>query len=99
MKHNEFVGKEMNFTQHYREMWPFVKPYWIRALLAILICIPVGALDSVIALALKPYMDNVLVDKSATSPAYIPVLIIAFTTVQGFLNYAATYLNTWAFSI
>lgn len=95
MKHNEFVGKEMNFTQHYREMWPFVKPYWIRALLAILICIPVGALDSVIALALKPYMDNVLVDKSATSPAYIPVLIIAFTTVQGFLNYAATYLNTW----
>lgn len=95
MKHNEFVGKEMNFTQHYREMWPFVKPYWMRALLAILICIPVGALDSVIALALKPYMDNVLVDKSATSPAYIPVLIIAFTTVQGFLNYAATYLNTW----
>lgn len=95
MKHNEFVGKEMNFTQHYREMWPFVKPYWIRALLAILICIPVGALDSVIALALKPYMDNVLVDKSATSPAYIPVLIIAFTTVQGFLNYAASYLNTW----
>lgn len=95
MKHNEFVGKEMNFTQHYREMWPFVKPYWIRALLAILICIPVGALDSVIALALKPYMDNVLVDKSATSPAYIPVLIIAFTTVQGFLNYTATYLNTW----
>lgn len=95
MKHNEFVGKEMNFTQHYREMWPFVKPYWIRALLAILICIPVGALDSVIALALKPYMDNVLVDKSATSPAYIPVLIIAFTSVQGFLNYAATYLNTW----
>ncbi|MBR1649437.1 MAG: ATP-binding cassette domain-containing protein [Alphaproteobacteria bacterium] len=76
-------------------MWPFVKPYWIRALLAILICIPVGALDSVIALALKPYMDNVLVDKSATSPAYIPVLIVAFTTVQGFLNYAATYLNTW----
>lgn len=95
MKHNEFVGKEMNFTQHYREMWPFVKPYWMRALLAILICIPVGALDSVIALALKPYMDNVLVDKSATSPAYIPVLIIAFTTVQGFLNYTATYLNTW----
>ncbi|MBP5399597.1 MAG: ABC transporter ATP-binding protein [Alphaproteobacteria bacterium] len=76
-------------------MWPFVKPYWFRALLAILICIPVGALDSVIALALKPYMDNVLVDKTSSSPLYIPLLIVAFTTVQGFLNYAATYLNTW----
>nr|QIM10598.1 lipid A export permease/ATP-binding protein MsbA [uncultured Alphaproteobacteria bacterium] len=95
MKNKELIGKELNFTQHYKEMWPFVKPYWIRALLAILICIPVGALDSVVALALKPYMDNVLVDKSASSPAYIPVLIVAFTTVQGFLNYAATYLNTW----
>lgn len=95
MKNKELIGKELNFTQHYKEMWPFVKPYWFRALLAILICIPVGALDSVIALALKPYMDNVLVDKSASSPAYIPVLIVAFTTVQGFLNYAATYLNTW----
>ena len=88
-------GKEINFTAHYRQMWPFVKPYWFRALLAVLICIPVGALDSVVALALKPYMDDVLVDKSATSPTYIPLLIVAFTTVQGFLNYAATYLNTW----
>lgn len=89
------VSKEFKFTDHYKQMWPFIKPYWFRALLAIIICIPVGALDSVVALALKPYMDNVLVDKSAASPAYIPLLIVAFTTVQGFLNYAATYLNTW----
>ena len=92
---NEEVGKELKFSQHYKEMWPFVKPYWFRALLGILICIPVGALDSVIAFSLKPYMDYVLVDKSASSPTYIPILIVAFTTVQGFLNYAATYLNTW----
>ena len=88
-------SRNFKFSDHYKQMWPFVKPYWVRALLAILICIPVGALDSVVALALKPYMDDVLVDKSASSPAYIPVLIVAFTTVQGFLNYAATYLNTW----
>ena len=66
-----------------------------RAILAILICIPIGALDSVVALSLKPYMDIVLVDKTESSPAYIPLLIVAFTSVQGFLNYAATYLNTW----
>lgn len=76
-------------------MWPFVKPYMFRAILAILICIPIGALDSVVALSLKPYMDIVLVDKTESSPAYIPLLIVAFTSVQGFLNYAATYLNTW----
>ena len=89
------VELKMSFHQHYEAMWPFVKPYTFRALMAILITIPIGALDSVVALALKPYMDIVLVDKSSQSPTYIPFLIIAFTSVQGCLNYAATYLNTW----
>lgn len=87
--------KKLPFIEHYKKMWPFVKPYMLRAILAILICIPIGALDSVVALSLKPYMDIVLVDKTESSPAYIPLLIVAFTSVQGFLNYAATYLNTW----
>ena len=87
--------KKLPFIEHYKKMWPFVKPYMFRAILAILICIPIGALDSVVALSLKPYMDIVLVDKTESSPAYIPLLIVAFTSVQGFLNYAATYLNTW----
>lgn len=87
--------KKLPFIEHYKKMWPFIKPYMFRAILAILICIPIGALDSVVALSLKPYMDIVLVDKTESSPAYIPLLIVAFTSVQGFLNYAATYLNTW----
>lgn len=87
--------KKLPFIEHYKKMWPFVKPYMFRAILAILICIPIGALDSVVALSLKPYIDIVLVDKTESSPAYIPLLIVAFTSVQGFLNYAATYLNTW----
>ena len=76
-------------------MWPYVKPYWFRALLAVLICIPIGSLDAVIALSLKPYMDLVMVEKTIESPWYIPFGIVAFTCIQGFLNYAATYLNTW----
>ena len=87
--------KKLPFIEHYKKMWPFVKPYMFRAILAILICIPIGALDSVVALSLKPYMDIVLFVNTESSPAYIPLLIVAFTSVQGFLNYAATYLNTW----
>lgn len=86
---------KLKFIDHYRIMWPFVKPYLFRAVFAIALCIPIGALDAVVALALKPYMDVVLVDKTDQSPAYIPLLIVAFTIVQGALNYAATYLNAW----
>lgn len=80
---------------NYSRILPFVKPYWFRALLAMLICIPIGSLDAVIALSLKPYMDLVMVEKTVQSPWYIPLGIVAFTIIQGLLNYLATYLNTW----
>ena len=80
---------------NYSRMWPYVKPYWFRALMAVLICIPIGSLDAVIALALKPYMDLVMVEKTVESPWYIPFGIVAFTCIQGMLNYLASYLNTW----
>ncbi len=80
---------------NYSRILPYVKPYWFRALMAVLICIPIGSLDAVIALALKPYMDLVMVEKTVQSPWYIPFGIVAFTAIQGFLNYLATYLNTW----
>lgn len=83
------------FVVNYRRMWPFIKPVWFRALCSMLICIPIGGLDAVIALALKPYMDMVMVDKSIASPWYIPLGIIAFTMVQGALKYISTYLSTW----
>ncbi len=87
--------QETQFIKNYKRMWPFVRPYWFRALLATLITIPIGSLDAVIALSLKPYMDNVLIDKSIASPVYIPVLIILFTIIQSGLDYSSSYLNTW----
>lgn len=87
--------KKTQFGYCYSKMIPYVKPYWFRAILAVLICIPIGSLDAVIALSLKPYMDLVMVEKTVQSPWYIPFGIVMFTVVQGFLNYMATYLNTW----
>lgn len=88
-------AQKMKFADHYKKLWPYIKPYWFRAVFAVALCIPIGALDAVIALALKPYMDIVLVDKSAQSPAFIPLVIVAFTIFQGALNYIATYMNSW----
>ena len=83
------------FVVNYKRMWPYVKPVWFRALCSMLICIPIGSLDAVIALALKPYMDLVMVEKTVTSPWYIPLGIILFTSLQGGLKYVSAYLTTW----
>ena len=74
---------------------PYFKPYLKRTFLALGLAIPIGALDAVIALALKPYMDIVMMDKHMQSAWYLPILIVVFTTVQGGLNYLATYMNDW----
>jgi len=83
------------FVKNYRRMWPYMKPFWFRALLSILVAIPVGSLDAVIALSLKPYMDVVMLDKSLQTAWYIPLMIIGFTIVQSIFRYLAEYLNTW----
>ena len=80
---------------NYKKILPFVKPYWKRAAIALGLAIPIGCLDAVIALALKPYMDIVMVEKTVQSPWYIPLLIVAFTSLQGILNYISTYMNDW----
>lgn len=95
LKKLENCIKESRVFRNYSRMWPYVKPVWFRALCSMLICIPIGSLDAVIALALKPYMDLVMVEKSITSPWYIPLGIVAFTSIQGGLKYMSSYLSTW----
>lgn len=87
--------QNISFFEHYKKMWKYVKPYLFRAVLAVLLAIPVGMLDAVIALALKPFMDNVLVEKNQEITLLIPILIVTFTVGQGILNYIVIYLNSW----
>lgn len=84
-----------NAIQDYKRIFPYVKPYLWRAILAVLITIPLGSMDAVIAWALRPYMDVVMIEKNVKASSYIPLLIVVFSLVQSFLNYATTYLNTW----
>ena len=80
---------------NFRRMWPYIKPYWFRALIGVLLTIPVGALDGVVAWFLKPFMDRVMVEKQIQFSTLIPFLIVGFTIVQGVLIYTSNYLNTW----
>lgn len=86
---------ENMFVKNYKRMWPYVKPVWFRAVLTLILAIPVGSMDALIAWAIKPYTDAVMVEKTITSSWYIPILIIGFTCVQGGLTYLLNYLNTW----
>ena len=90
-------------------IFPFIKPVLGRVILGFLVAIPVGALDGVVALALKPYMDHVIGQKdfvfelfhhsftiTASSMAFaIPFAVIFFAVLQGVLRYLNSYLTDW----
>ena len=91
---NKLLKKNL-LVINFKRMWPYIKPYWFRACLGVALTVPVGALDGVVAMFLKPFMDKVMVDKQPHFSSLIPFLIVGFTVVQGALIYASNYLNTW----
>lgn len=81
--------------QNYKNIYPYVKPYWVRALLAVLVTVPVGSLEAVIPWAMKTYIDSITHGNVSTLTKIMPLLIIGFTLLQSSFTYLATYMNAW----
>ena len=88
-----------------KKIAPFLKPHVPRILLNMLLAIPLGLLDGVVAFALKPYMDCVIngqtwkiagisIEQNVLATA-IPFAIVAFALIQGLLRYSNNYLTDW----
>ena len=88
---------ETSFSYAYLtgRIFKFIKPVLGRVLLSFLVAIPVGLLDGVVAYALKPYMDEVLIKKNMLMAALIPFGIVFFAGLQGVLRYLNEYLTNW----
>ena len=92
-----------------KKIYPYIKPYWARIILNLIIAIPLGLLDGVVALSLRPYMDLVIngnpsvtynllghnLQLQASFAAIIPIAIVLFAAFQGILKYVSHYLTDW----
>ncbi len=92
-----------------KKIYPYIKPVMGRALLNLFIAIPLGLLDGIVALSLKPYLDLVVngdpkdtfvlfgmdIPIQATLAAIIPFGIVLFALFQGVLKYVSNYLTDW----
>lgn len=92
-----------------KKIFPYIKPVMGRALINLLIAIPLGLLDGVVALSLKPYLDLVVngnpeqvyvifghpVHVQSAFAAIIPFGIVSFALFQGILKYVSNYLTDW----
>ncbi len=84
-----------NYGYLFGRLYKYIKPYLGRVILNLLIAIPVGLLDAVVAYSLKPYLDEVIIKKNQFFAMIIPFGIILFALIQGTLKYINSYLTEW----
>ena len=97
--------KAFDYGYLLKRIFPYIKPLLFRITIAFLLAIPLGLLDGVTALALKPYIDVVVNGHEAVYHGIrltrdflafiIPPGIVIFAGVQGVLRYLNTYLSDW----
>lgn len=111
MKLDDTISKD-SFRYGYllKKMFPYIKPFLGRVILGVLVAIPLGLLDGVTTLALKPYMDYVVNGNDIatftflghtyplrhTLSVVIPPGIVFFALIQGLLKYGCLYLTDWS---
>ena len=81
--------------KNYGQIWHYIEPYKGRALLAVLVTVPCGAMDAAIPWALKQYMDAIGTGKMTFLVNIMPFLIAGFSVVQSAFIYLSNYMNTW----
>lgn len=98
-----------NYGYLTKKFFPYLKPVLPKAILNICIAIPLGLLDGVVALALRPYLDYVVngnptqtydlfghtIQVQSWLATFIPFGIVAFALFQGVLKYLSNYLTDW----
>lgn len=91
------------------KIFPYIKPVLGRSFINLSMAIPLGLLDGLVALSLKPYLDFVVngnpehtwnifgtVIHSQSFLAFIiPFGIVGFALFQGALKYSCNYLTAW----
>ena len=110
MKLNATTAKNsFKYSWLLQRTFPYLKPYLFRIFLGFIVAIPLGLLDGVTALALKPYLDYVVGNKALEFSVFnhhfvitslqmaflLPIGVILFAGFQGLLRYLNGYLSTW----
>lgn len=98
-----------NYGLLIKRIFPYIKPVMGRVFINLAIAVPLGLLDGVVALSLKPYLDYVVngtpqdtwtflghtVYTQAWLAAIITFGIVGFALFQGILKYVSNYLTDW----
>jgi subfamily B ATP-binding cassette protein MsbA len=80
----------------YFRLLPFLKPYiWPYSILGMVCMLAYGASDGVLPFLVQHVMDDVFARKDVVMLSYLPVVIVVYFALRGFLNFGQSYLSDY----
>ncbi|MDR2337520.1 MAG: ATP-binding cassette domain-containing protein [Deltaproteobacteria bacterium] len=87
---------DLNFKQLfviYSRLFKYIKPYWGKFILAVVIMFAYGSTEGVIPLFLKEALDRIFTEKDESKLFILPLALIVFGFVRGALGFFERYLS------
>jgi subfamily B ATP-binding cassette protein MsbA len=76
----------------YNRILILAKPHWMKFTLAMLCMIVVGATTSLLAFLIKPVLDDIFMNKDASSLKWVPLAVVVVYLLKGAASYGQTVL-------
>lgn len=76
----------------YQRILKYVKPYWIRILIASLCAIGVSGTTAAAAWLVQPALDKIFIQRNVQLLLMIPFVILIIYSIKGICNYYQSYL-------
>ncbi len=79
----------------FKRLLRLAKPYYIRLTFAMLCMVTAGALQSSLALLVKPILDDIFLGKNPQALKWMPLAVIGIFLLKGVCNYGQTILMSF----
>lgn len=88
-KKKQVVWKDTIYL--YKRLYPFVRPYWKKFLLAVACSVPVSLCSAAIAYLVKPALDDIFLKKDLQMLILVPIAILALYVIKGSFEFGFNF--------
>lgn len=85
----------MKSHQLYFRLLGYVKPYWKRLGLSILLLMLLAATEPVFPALMKPLLDEGFTNRNEGIIEWIPIILVGLFLLRGMLTFASSYTSAW----
>ncbi len=85
----------MNSRELYLRLLGYVKPYWKRLGLSVLLLALLAATEPIFPALMKPLLDEGFTNRNTAYIQWIPIILVSLFLLRGLLTFTSSYASSW----